>query len=118
MEIKIDEISPEMIYIFFGVLLGFAALMLILAAIAKGVRNMADDMCEEQTQRAVVVEKSTLPPNAVPQFSSITVVFDLEDGGRKSFVVSATEQFVVGDRGMLTWQGKSIRQFKRDNAFR
>ena len=108
------EINSDMIIILFGVLFGLMIVALLAAAIAKAARNASDGQCPEQTAYGVVVEKSTLPANAIPQFSSITVVFDLEDGSRRSFVVKATEPFVVGDRGMLTWQGKSSRQFKRD----
>lgn len=77
-------------------------------------RKADDDACPVREAHVRVVHCDALQANAIPQWSSVNVVFELDSGERVRFVVMATENYLAGDTGTLRWQGKSIRSFVRD----
>ncbi len=110
MEISIDSDSfLETLPIIFGVCLGFILIFGIIVA-AKNRENASKPMV---TKHATLIEKPQIPPNAISV--AMWLVFQLDNGERIRVQASGNPSLVVGDQGMLTWQGTALRGFVRDS---
>ena len=96
------------------IILGVMVAIIIISAIiikAKAAQNAA---CPVQQMKARVIDKERLPGNAIRSFSTLWVMFELENGIRKRMVISGTQDtMVVGDSGTLVWQGDAMISFNR-----
>ncbi len=109
MEINIDSQSVvEALPMLFGILFGIC----IICWIVMAVRNKQNESQPLQRQHAVLVEKPQIPANSICVIQNLT--FQLDNGSRICVSVPTTERLVVGDKGMLTWQGTAFRSFVRD----
>lgn len=106
----------EFLTMLFGILFGIAIVVWLFYLWAAKRRRDTDEMCTLREERVEVVGCTMLQTNIAAQWSTMKVVFETTRGERVSFNVSASENYVVGDRGVLRWQGMSIRSFTRDRA--
>lgn len=104
----------EFLFFLFAILFGVLIIVALFYKYATWKRRTDDEACPVREEYARVVHCDALPANAIPQWSSVNVVFELKSGERVRFVVMATENYLAGDCGTLKWQGKSIRSFVRD----
>ena len=112
-DLKNVEIG-ELLFLLFAILFGMLIIVALFYAFAVQKRKSDDAACPLREEYARVVYCDTLQANAIPQWSSVKVIFELKNGERVSFSVAATENYIVGDSGVLKWQGKSIRKFNRE----
>ena len=61
---------------------------------------------------ATVVDKQRLDPGGII-IGEPWVLFELEDGNRIRLNAHPENSLVVGDMGILTWQGRKIKGFER-----
>ena len=72
-----------------------------------------DVSVEKREARATIVDKST-ETNLFTQNGVVNhVVFEFEDGNRVSLAVKDAQTMVVGDNGILSYQGKRFVSFIR-----
>ena len=72
-----------------------------------------DASVEKREARATIVDKST-ETNLFTQNGVVNhVVFEFEDGSRVSLAVRDAQTMVVGDKGILSYQGKRFVSFIR-----
>ncbi len=65
---------------------------------------------------AKVVDNRMTANDFIPALSTTCVLFEFEDGERKEFVVTGNKRYIVGDTGMLKWQGKKLLSFERNTT--
>lgn len=104
----------EFLFLLFAILFGILIIVALFYKYATWKRKTDDEACPIREAHVRVVHCDALQANAIPQWSSVNVVFETDSGERVRFVVMASENYLVGDCGTLKWQGKSIRSFIRD----
>lgn len=109
-----NRISMEEIFMMFAVLFGLMAISFIALFIVRRKRDVEDKSHPIQRGRAKLVDKQQLAPGTILAISEMWVLFELENGRRLQLVAKAQNSLVIGDEGMLTWQGKRILKFERD----
>ena len=110
-----DLFSAENIIIFLAVFFIIDIIIIIVALAVKKSRESADKAQPVCRERAKIVDKQQLPPNAIVMSSTlIWILAELENGQRLRLNVKAQSGLVVGDTGYLTWQGSRVRNFERD----
>lgn len=102
----------DFLTILFGILIGLLVVFGVIYAIAKAKKDMTDSSSPVCKAHARVVERSNVPtnPNSIIIASYIDVVFELNSGDRKRFVIKGSDyyNYSIGDEGMLQWQGSSL----------
>ncbi len=110
MEINIDSQSAlEALPILFGIMFGICIICWIILSVQKK-KNEGQPVRQEHV---VVMEKPPIPANSIIIIQNLT--FQLDNGERICIAVPTKEQLVVGDKGILTWQGTAFRSFVRDS---
>ena len=90
------------------------AAICVISLIIKKSADAKNASCPLQRMNARVVDKQQLPGNTIRSISTMWVLFEMENGMRKRFVIPATkENMVIGDVGTLTWQGEAMVSFNR-----
>ncbi len=113
-EIETMEAS-EWLGVVFGIFITMVIISIICLIIKKGV-DSKNASCPMQQMKARVVDKQNLPGNAIRSMSTMWVVFELENGLRKRMIIPATkDDMVVGDVGILSWQGEAMVAFSRNS---
>lgn len=94
--------------------------MLILCAIMWGVvfalkakEDAQNNAQPVKTKRAKLVDMQQVPAGQIV-IGEIWTMFELEDGARIRLNAKVQNSLVVGDKGMLTWQGNKILKFERN----
>lgn len=103
----------EFLTMLFGILIGVAIIAWIIYACVKRKQETAYEaypICEEQ---AKVIDCAMLQSNSMCQPSGMKVIFETSRGSRLSFVVPGDATYVVGDQGVLRWQGAIVLSFRR-----
>lgn len=108
-----DDIGLEEIFFMFVVLIGVAIVFGIIFAVAKKSRDAENDACPIYESYAKVIDRQVPPPNYIPSLSELWVMFEVDDGSRRQLITKGTDIYVVGDEGMLVWQGKKVIRFSR-----
>ena len=106
------DFDMDTIAILFGVMFGLLLLSWIFYAVAKNYREKEDDAQPLLKTYAKVIEKQSLNANSLVTSSASMIVFETETGERVRLCVDKME-LVLGDSGMLTWQGKRFVAFER-----
>lgn len=98
-------------------------IMAILAAILWGIvfvlkakedaRNNAQPV---ETKFAKLVDMQQIPAGQIV-IGEIWTMFELKDGNRIRLNAKVQNSLVIGDEGMLTWQGNKILKFERNKGF-
>ncbi len=117
MKISIDEeFIEEFVGPFLIVILVLGILSAIFIAISSVNRSSKNAACPIQSKHARVIDKPTVPANTI--CLELLVTFELDNGERVRLIVSgkSQSQLLLGDAGMLTWQGNALRQFIRDGS--
>ena len=113
-----DRFDSEEILIFIFVLLGVVLLFGFIAAAMKGAQqqNTQNTASQMQSRWAKVVDRQSLPGNAMLSMSQIWVLFEFADGSRLRLNLPAAQTVAVGDSGTLTWQGDAVISFRHDGV--
>lgn len=102
----------------FGLLVGgvFISIVLYIVCATIKAKNSKQPI---ESKWAKVVEKQVgnAKDSIVPGNETISVCFEFENGSRKVMHISASQGLLVGDTGLLTWQGTVFISFKRDATF-
>lgn len=106
----------EFLTMLFGILIGLAIVAWLFYAWAAKRRRDTDAACTLREEHVEVVSCTMLQTNMSAQWSTMKVVFETARGERVFFNVPGNENYVVGDRGVLRWQGMTIRSFTRDGV--
>lgn len=104
----------ELLTIVFGVLFGMLILAGIAYMIASAHRNSRNSAQPYRTANAVVIDRQQLPANAV-SFQT-WVMFETEGGERVRLLCERSHNYIVGDRGRLSWQGDKLHNFSRGTS--
>ena len=105
----------DFLTILFGVLFGLLIASWIFYKWAVNRREANDAACPLREEHVKVVACTMLQTGMAAKLSSMRVVFETRNGERVIFTVAGDENYVVGDSGVLRWQGLSIYSFRRDN---
>ena len=109
-----SEVTMEEIFMVFAVLFGLMIISFIVLIVTKNKRDAENNSHPIQTSRAKLVDKQQLPAGTLLAVSEMWVLFELENGNRVQLIAKAQNRLVVGDEGMLTWQGNKILKFERN----
>lgn len=108
---KIGNFTAGDILMIFPILLG----LFIIAAIVYGVikkRQEAENNAQPvQSADAIIVDKQKIEPNTIA--FETWVLFETEEGKRMRLICKANNDYVVGDKGYLKWQGTRLFSFER-----
>ncbi|MBO5023774.1 MAG: hypothetical protein J6D11_05655 [Clostridia bacterium] len=109
MNIEIDGFdSIEDASVFIAILVGMAIFIWIIYGIIKLGQSAADSTQPILTEKARLIEK------APSQSFETKVLFETERGERVRLRAKVPNNLVIGDEGMLTWQGGKIIKFERN----
>ncbi len=111
MEIRIDT-DDEIWGVIIIALLVVCGLIIIAGAVASYQRRSKNEACPELRMHATVVDKPSIPVNTI--YALVWVTFQVEDGRRVRLNMPYQKAPLLGDSGMLTWQGDAMRSFVRD----
>lgn len=103
----------------FFVLLIMTVLVAVLWGIVFAMKSKEDSWNNAQpvqNQNAKLVDMQQVPAGQVV-IGEIWVMFELENGDRVRLNAKPQNSLVVGDKGVLTWQGKRILKFERNKGF-
>ncbi len=102
---------------FFSLMFWFVPLVFVLFLGYALINFLLNLSAEPQTVQATLIGKDqTVSQNGDHHHSSYTFIFEVEAGERMSLDVkrSVYHQYVVGDRGQLTYQRKWLKEFVRE----
>ena len=111
------NIDPEQLLgIFVGIMI-VCVISCIVMTVLKRKSDAENARLPIRREMAMVVEKEQLPPDAIPAFSNPWILFELQDGRRVRVNGNYTHSdLILGDVGMLTWQGNRIVSFSRNTG--
>lgn len=112
------DVTPEgLMSVFIGLMiLGVISWVTLVAM--KRKKDADNSRMPRYREMAMVVDRQQVPPGTVLLFDNPWVLFELQNGRRVR--VSATKtcrDLIVGDRGMLTWQGDQMISFSRTTGW-
>lgn len=102
----------EDIFIFIAVLWVVAAILWIIVGALKKKQDSENETKPVRKATAKIVDKQQIESGAIV-IGEPWVLFETEDGERIRLNVKADNHLVVGDRGVLTWQGRKVLSFER-----
>lgn len=114
-DITIDDIA-EMLPFFLVVMIGVGIIFMIIIKSKQKEeeeRNASYPICR---MNAKIVDKMQLAPNTMMSVSQMWILFELTDGRRLKLTTRASNEWIVGDTGYLTWQGTSMIRFGRGES--
>lgn len=103
----------EDLFIMLFSLLVVLTLMWGIAAYLTKKRDDEDNAQPVMTKQAKLVDMQQIPAGQVV-IGEIWTMFELENGDRVRLNANVQNSLVVGDIGMLTWQGRRILKFERN----
>lgn len=103
----------EELFMLFFSLLVLMVVMWVIAAVLKKKRDDEDNAQPVLTKQARLVDMQQIPAGQIV-IGEIWTMFELESGERVRLNAHAQNSLVVGDQGMLTWQGRKILKFERN----
>lgn len=104
------------IEVFFALIIAMFVIAAVLWIIYAVVKKKQDDENDAQpivTRKAKLVDKQQVAAGDIV-IGEMWTLFELEGGERIRLNAKAQNSLVVGDCGLLTWQGKRILKFERD----
>ena len=90
-----------------------AAVLWIIVAVMKKKEDDENDAQPVMTGKAKLIDKQQAAAGDII-IGQIWTLFELEAGERIRLNANMQNTLVVGDSGLLTWQGKRILKFERD----
>lgn len=106
----------EELFMMFAILIGIMIVMSIIVLALKKQRDAEDEAQPVCTERAKLIDMQHIPAGQIV-IGEIWVMFELDNGDRKKLNAKVENSLVVGDSGMLTWQGRRILKFERNKVF-
>lgn len=100
------SMSPEELKQIFIAFWGGVFLLAIILYAVLGISNMKDKTQPVVSMKSKIVEKN-------PAGIGNVFIFECEDGERRMFYVK-DGMYIVGDKGNLTFQGKSFINFRKE----
>lgn len=107
----LDDISTEEFFYFIMIILGLMVICLVFAHIVSKSNEKENNKLPVQTMKARLVDIKYHPTLAN---TILFQLFEAEDGNRVQLTMNTNKYLVVGDSGTLTWQGKKLISFDRN----
>lgn len=101
------------VFMMFAVLIGIMVISLIVLGIAKSKQDRENDSQPIEKDYAKLVDKQQLPANGIV-VGEMWVLFEVKGGRRVRLNAKIPNSLVIGDAGVLTWQGSRIIGFERN----
>lgn len=89
-------------------------IMWVTAAVLKKKKDAEDNAQPVLTKQAKLVDMQQIPAGQIV-IGEIWVLFELETGERVRLNALVQNTLVIGDQGLLTWQGRKILKFERNS---
>ena len=89
-------------------------IMKVTAAVLKKNNDAEDNAQPVRTEQAKLVDMQQIPPVGQIVLGEIWTLFELESGERVRLNAQVQNTLVIGDQGLLTWQGRKILKFERN----
>lgn len=105
--------SIEDLAMLFAILFGLMIVSLIFLAIIKKKQDAEDQAQPVRKEMAKVVDKQQIDSGGIV-IGEPWVLFEVEGGTRVRLSANPKNSLVIGDTGMLTWQGCKILRFDRN----
>ncbi len=93
-----------------------AAILWVIVLVMKSKEDAHNRAQPVLSKCAKLVDMQQVPAGQIV-VGEIWAMFELENGDRIRLNAKVQNSLVVGDRGMLTWQGKKILKFERNKEF-
>lgn len=107
------DISMEDLFMFYAILIGILVIMWIFVAAVKKKQDAENRAQPVRKKKAKIIDMQKVESGAIV-FGEPWVLFELENGSRVRLNAKAENSLMVGDAGLLTWQGKKILKFERE----
>ncbi|MBR2889157.1 MAG: DUF2500 domain-containing protein [Oscillospiraceae bacterium] len=108
-DITIEEIAEILPFVFLGMLAVCGICLLIIK-----MKDKENDKLPVLEMAARVIDKQQVASNEIAFV--IWIMFETEDGTRVRLSCKAQENYLVGDKGILRWQGTRLLSFDRNKA--
>lgn len=109
---KISDITVEEIFQFgFPIMIGLAIIAWILYGAMKYRREVEDGAQPVLEAAAKVIDKQQIAPNSIT--IETWVMFETNSGNRMRLVCKPNNDYIIGDKGYLVWQGSRLISFER-----
>lgn len=108
----LDDITMEHVFYFIMIMLGLAVISLLFAYIVNKSKENENSKLPIQTMKAKLIDIKRQTDLGID--SIIFQLFETEDGNRVQLTMNTDKYLVVGDSGTLTWQGKKLISFDRN----
>ena len=105
----------EELFMMLAIMIGMSIVMFGIAMLIKKKRDAEDAAQPMRTGFAKLVDMQQILAGQIV-FGEIWVLFELDNGDRMKLNAKAENSLVVGDTGMLTWQGRKILKFERNKT--
>ena len=103
----------EELTMMFAIMMGLGVISWIIVFVLKKQREDEDNAQPVCREHAKLVDMQQIPAGQIA-LGEIWVMFELDSGERMKLNAKAQNTLVVGDAGMLTWQGRRIHKFERN----
>lgn len=111
----LDDITLEHIFMLFAILIGLLVVVGLFAAFAVSKQNHENSQKPVRREKVRVVEKTSMSNDPVTSalVSDVWFIFETQSGERIR-LCGKTNIAIIGDEGMLQWQGTKLISFSRD----
>ncbi len=106
---RLDNYTMEDVGMFLGIMFGIFIISMVFLLIATKAAANKNNKYPVRESKVKLISKECAN-GLIPEH----VIFETDDGERINLVAETGNSLVVGDIGMLTWQGTKIISFSRD----
>lgn len=110
----LDDITLEHIFMLFAILIGLLVVVGLFAAFAVSKQNDDNSQKPLRREKVRVVEKTSMTndPLTSALVSDVWFIFETQSGERVR-LCGKTNLAIIGDEGLLQWQGTNLISFTR-----
>ena len=110
----LDDITLEHVFMLFAVLIGMLVVVGLFAAFAINKQKQENSRKPLRREKVRVVEKTSMTNDALTSalVSNVWFIFETQSGERIR-LCDNTNIAIIGDEGLLEWQGTKLISFKR-----
>lgn len=109
----IRDISLEDIFMFFAIWFALLIILAVAVIIIKKKRDAEDKAQPVRRKNARIIDMQRFDAGEIV-IGEPWVLFELENGSRVKLNAKQKNHLMVGDVGLLTWQGRKILKFERN----
>lgn len=109
------NISMEELFMFFFIWIVLLAIIWIFVAVVIKKQDAENKAQPVKSEKAKVIDMQRINTNEIA-IGELWVMFETESGQRVRLYVKPQNTLIVGDAGLLTWQGRKIIRFERNKT--